>query len=174
MDVLGRGRVLVSIVLHLIITPLLAFSITYLFNLETDEQEIRLGIDRVEIIWVVIASLGSGIVAMILALVMGGYVPVWVAQRGGWLSAIGILRNGRTPSRLLAAQERLKDSGHGRLVIAVRSRRRTSSLTEIYGGLQLVAVPFQLLLSVVPILLVASFPEGWLRDGHCGVQKSDR
>ncbi len=165
-DVLDRGRVAVSIILHMIITPILAFSITYLVNLEANEESITLGINRVEIVWVLVASITSAGMAFVLAVITGGYTPTWVAERGGWLGATRIVRHGRHPQRILNAQEHLKTSGHGRLVTSVRHRSERSSLAEAFGGLQLIAAPFQFTLSIIPILVVTSMPDAWMREGR--------
>ena len=165
-DVIDRGRVALSIVLHMIITPILAFSITYLVNLEADSDSITLGINRVEIVWVLVAAATSAALAFALAVVTGGYTPTWVAERGGWLGFTRLVRHGRSPQRILNAQEHLKTSGHGRLVTSVRHRRERSTLAEAFGGLQLIAAPFQFTLSIIPILIVTSMPDEWLREGR--------
>ncbi len=165
-DVLDRGRVALSIVLHMIITPILAFSITYLVNFEANNESITLGINRVEIVWVLVAAATSAALAFFLAIITGGYTPVWVAERGGWLGFTRLVQHGRSPQRILNAQEHLKTSGHGRLVTSVRHRSERSTLAEAFGGLQLIAAPFQFTLSVIPILIVTSMPDEWLRDGR--------
>ena len=48
--------------------------------------------------WIMAASLSYGMLALFLALVMGGYQPIRVVERGGWKAALGMSRGGRSAS----------------------------------------------------------------------------
>ena len=67
------------------------------------------------------ASLGYGMLALFLALVMGGYRPIRVVERGGWMAALGMSRAGRSASSLRRARDNFSTSSSWLIVNARQS-----------------------------------------------------
>jgi len=146
------------------LTPLAAFSITYLLQLDMTGENITIGIQREMLPWIMAASLAYGMLALLLALIMGGYRPIRIVERGGWFSALGMSRAGRSASSLRRARENFSTSPHGSLsTLANRRMMQGHSLISTHGGLLLLAVPFQILLVTIPLTLVMMVPESIVR-----------
>ena len=160
------ARIWLTIVVfcQIFLTPMAAFSITYLLKLDMTGENITIGIQREMMPWIMAASLGYGMLALFLALIMGGYRPIRVVERGGWLAALGMSRGGRSASSLRRARENFSTSPHGSLSTLVNRRMmRGHSLISTHGGLLLLAVPFQILLVTIPLTLVMMVPESIVR-----------
>ena len=160
------ARIWLTIVVfcQIFLTPLAAFSITYLLQLDMTGENVTIGIQREMLPWIMAASLSYGMLALFLALVMGGYQPIRVVERGGWKAALGMSRGGRSASSLRRAREKFSSSPHGSLSTLVNRRMmRGHSLISTHGGLLLLAVPFQILLVTIPLTLVMMIPESMVR-----------
>ena len=160
------ARIWLTIVVfcQIFLTPLAAFSITYLLQLDMTGENVTIGIQREMLPWIMAASLSYGMLALFLALVMGGYQPIRVVERGGWKAALGMSRGGRSASSLRRAREKFSSSPHGSLSTLVNRRMmRGHSLISTHGGLLLLAVPFQILLVTIPLTLVMMIPESIVR-----------
>ena len=160
------ARIWLTIVVfcQIFLTPMAAFSITYLLQLDMTGENITIGIQREMLPWIMAASLSYGMLALFLALVMGGYQPIRVVERGGWKAALGMSRGGRSASGLRRARETFSSSPHGSLSTLVNRRMmRGHSLISTHGGLLLLAVPFQILLVTIPLTLVMMIPESIVR-----------
>ena len=160
------ARIWLTIVVfcQIFLTPLAAFSITYLLQLDMTGENITIGIQREMLPWIMAASLSYGMLALFLALIMGGYQPIRVVERGGWKAALGMSRGGRSASSLRRAREKFSSSPHGSLSTLVNRRMmRGHSLISTHGGLLLLAVPFQILLVTIPLTLVMMIPESIVR-----------
>ena len=156
------ARIWLTIVVfcQIFLTPMAAFSITYLLQLDMTGENITIGFQREMLPWIMAASLTYGMLALFLALVMGGYQPIRVVERGGWRAALGMSRGGRSASSLRRAREHFSSSPHGSLSTLVNRRMmRGHSLISTHGGLLLLAVPFQILLVTIPLTLVMMIPE---------------
>jgi len=160
------ARIWLTIVVfcQIFLTPMAAFSITYLLQLDMTGENITIGIQREMLPWIMAASLSYGMLALFLALVMGGYQPIRVVERGGWKATLGMSRGGRSASSLRRARENFSTSPHGSLSTLVNRRMmRGHSLISTHGGLLLLAVPFQILLVTIPLTLVMMIPESIVR-----------
>ena len=156
------ARIWLTIVVfcQIFLTPMAAFSITYLLQLDMTGENITIGIQKEMLPWIMAASLSYGMLALFLALVMGGYRPLRIVERGGWTSALGLSRAGRSATSLRRARENFSSSPHGSLSTLVNRRMmRGHSLISTHGGLLLLAVPFQILLVTIPLTLVMMVPE---------------
>jgi len=160
------ARIWLTIVVfcQIFLTPMAAFSITYLLQLDMTGENITIGIQREMLPWIMAAALSDGMLALFLALVMGGYQPIRVVERGGWKATLGMSRGGRSASSLRRARENFSTSPHGSLSTLVNRRMmRGHSLISTHGGLLLLAVPFQILLVTIPLTLVMMIPESIVR-----------
>jgi len=137
-----------------------------MLNLERGTNRLALGIDHTEMGWVLTASLISGLTALFLSVILGGWMPVNIARRGGWMVALRANSSAARPDRVLMVQRRIARSGHGRLARAVHLREEGTDLVDAHGGLHLLAMPFQFCLAIVPLIIVAAIPQEWITQGR--------
>ena len=170
----GKGplsaRIYLTVVMfaQIFLTPLVAFTLTYLVSVDLtgDGANAALRFDMLP--WIVAASLSYGILALTLALVMGGYSPVWVVNRGGWISALGFTRNKKAADKLRSARLAFAKSPHGKLSVLVHDRYSSGKhkIISTHGGLTLLAVPFQVLLIMVPLATVVAIPDQYINQNR--------
>ena len=146
---------------QIFLTPLAAFALTYLLVFSAEGGDFRLSIQVDMIPWIGIASLFYGMLALTLALSMGGFTPVRVIEAGGWRLALGLTRHRGSSTHRFTARQRYATSAHGRLSMLVYDRFASGhALWTTRGSLVLLAIPFQVLLATIPLSLVLMFPEG--------------
>ena len=92
---------------QIFLTPLAAFALTYLLVFTAQGGDFRLSIQVDMIPWIGIASLFYGMLALTLALTMGGFTPVRVIDSGGWRLALGLTRHKGSSSHRFTARQRL-------------------------------------------------------------------
>ena len=152
---------------QIFLTPVAAFSITYLFEFKFESENFTMSFQTEMIPWIIAASLAYGMLALLLALLSGGFTPIWVIERGGWRATLGLSRNKRDAALLRNARMNHAKSPHARMTIMVNDRRmKGHSLLSTHGGLVLLAIPFQLLLVVIPLALVIFLPNEWIRSNR--------
>ena len=114
--------------------------------------------------WIVAASLAYGMIALLLALIFGGFTPLWVVEKGGWKAALGLTRAKRDAATLRNSRRNHAHSPHAKLTVMVSDRiHKRHSLLSTHGGLVLLAIPFQLMLVIVPLGFVIFIPDEWIR-----------
>ena len=97
---LGLFLLTLRVIAQVLITPLLAFSVTYFFDYQFSGSGIDLDFRREMLPWIFTASLIYAMVALLLALSFGGgFRPLSVIERGGWLAVLanerlGVIRLG--------------------------------------------------------------------------------
>ena len=64
-----------------------AFSITYLIDFQMENENFTMSFQSEMIPWIVAASLAYGMLALLLALIFGGFTPLFVIEKGGWKAA---------------------------------------------------------------------------------------
>ena len=69
-----------------------AFSITYLIDFEFGGENFTLSFQSQMIPWIIAASLAYGMLALLLALLFGGFTPISVVEKGGWRATLGLTR----------------------------------------------------------------------------------
>nr|AIF20717.1 hypothetical protein [uncultured marine group II/III euryarchaeote KM3_92_B07] len=148
---------------QVIIAPAIAFAATYFIDFGgiLGEQPLL----RVNLIpWILGAALGYGILSLTLALAVGGWMPIGVAEKGGWLPVLGVSRRLRDASMVDRARLQLLNSPHGKLMQIVHREfhDRKRPLMEVHGGLQLLAAPLQIALAITPLLFLKYVPSEWL------------
>ena len=168
----GKGplsaRIYLTIVMfaQIFLTPLVAFTLTYLVDVEFSSEQLGASL-RVDMLpWIIAASLSYGLLALGLALVMGGYSPMWVVNRGGWVSALGFTRNQKAADKLRNARLSFAKSPHGKLSVLVHDRYSSGKhkIISTHGGLTLLAVPFQVFLITVPLATVVAIPDHYINQ----------
>lgn len=149
---------------QIFLTPMAAFSITYLINFEFASENFTMSFRLEMIPWIVAASLAYGMLALLLALLSGGFTPISIVEKGGWLAAMGLTRSKRDAAVLRNSRKRHAQSPHARMTVMVSDRiSKRHSLLSTHGGLVLLAIPFQLVLVIIPLGFVIFVPEEWLR-----------
>ena len=73
-----------QLVAQIFLTPLVAFALTYLLMFNIGGGQMSINVDVNMIPWIGIASLLYGMIALILALGMGGFLPNTVIEHGSW------------------------------------------------------------------------------------------
>lgn len=152
---------------QVVLTPLIAFSLTYLFRVEIGGDAAGISIRTDQISWIIAAATSYGLLALLLALAIGGFTPMWVVDRGGWFAALGLSRRTKDAELVSRAELRLRQAPHGRLLTLVHGHldgRR--GLIETHGSLQLLAAPLQLLLAIFPVIIMVAVPESALERGR--------
>ncbi len=142
------------------LTPFVAFSITYLVDFSIFSNGGAVRFDREMIPWITAASLMYGMIALVLALLLGGFRPLRVIEKGGWIRFLGLSREkGDAASRRLA-RKNYANSPHGRLTVLAHERWLDGhTILSTHGGLILLAVPFQVMLATIPLMFVLIIPE---------------
>ena len=160
-SLLARMGLTGQLLAQIFLTPMAAFSLTYLLVFSAQGGDFRLSIEVDMIPWIGMASLFYGMLALTLALSMGGFVPLKVIESGGWRLALGLTRHPGSSVHRFAARQRYAASAHGRLSLLVHERFTAGhALWTIRGSLVLLAIPFQVLLATIPLTLVLLFPDG--------------
>ena len=152
--------VLAAIVLgQVTVAPIIGFSLTYLLSINNEGDQLSFDIDLAALDWIIIAGLMYGFLSLLLALIAGAYSPASVADRGGWLTVLGLRRNVNTPELIDRARLNLRRSPYGKMARLVSSRTEKYDLLSIHGGLQILAIPIQVALIAIPLLIMEGIPE---------------
>ena len=160
-SLLARLGLTGQLLAQIFLTPMAAFSLTYLLVFSAQGGDFRLSVEVNMVPWIGMASLFYGMLALTLALTMGGFVPMRVIEGGGWRLALGLTRHPGSSTHRFASRQRYAASAHGRLSLLVHERFAAGhALWTIRGSLVLLAIPFQVLLATIPLTLVLLFPEG--------------
>ena len=146
---------------QIFLTPFVAFSLTYLIVFGAYSGGLMLRVEMEMLPYIGLTSLIYGMTALVLALTLGGFMPLSVVERGGWRLALGLTRNSKSGAHRITARRRYANSSHGRLAMLVHDRCvEGHPLWTIRGSLILLAIPFQVALATIPLVLVLVFPEG--------------
>ena len=144
-----------------------AFSITYLLDFQMASENFTMSFQSEMIPWIIAASLAYGMIALLLALIFGGFTPIWVVEKGGWKAAFGLTRAKRDAATLRNSRRNHANSPHARLTVMVSDRiQKRHSLLSTHGGLVLLAIPFQLMLVIIPLGFVIFIPDEWIRPNR--------
>lgn len=152
---------------QIFLTPMAAFSITYLLDFQMASENFTMSFQSEMIPWIVAASLAYGMIALLLALIFGGFTPIWIVEKGGWKAAFGLTRAKRDAAALRNSRRNHSKSPHARLTVMVSDRiQKRHSLLSTHGGLVLLAIPFQLMLVIIPLGFVIFIPDEWIRPNR--------
>ena len=148
---------------QVLLAPAIAFAVTYFIDpggILGDRPLLRVNL----IPWILGAALGYGLLSLFLALAVGGWMPVGVAEKGGWAPVLGVSQRLRDVSLVDRARLHLLNSPHGKMMVIVNKqvRERGHALLEVHGGLQILAAPLQLALVITPIVILRLVPNDWL------------
>ena len=144
------------------IAPIIGFSLTYLLSIKKEGANYSFQFDLATLDWIIIAGLMYGSLSLLLAMIAGAYSPISVADRGGWPTVLGLRRNVNTPELIDRARLNLQNSPYGKMARLVNSRTDTYDLFSIHGGLQILAIPIQVALIAIPLLIMEGIPESYI------------
>ena len=149
------------------LTPLIAFTLTYLFEFNIFGESINISFQKEMIPWIVTASLMYGMLALFLALALGGYTPIKVVESGGWKKFLKFSRSPRNATQRRLARQNYAHSPHGQISVLAHQRwNEGHSIISTHGGLILLAVPFQVLLATLPLAMVLMVPDSVMRENR--------
>ena len=115
--------------------------------------------------WICLTGVFYGMISLILAISMSGWMPASIAMRGGWLASTGIRGRSRDPRRVDRASTELSMSPFGQLATITSRQRDRFELIFVHGGLQTLAIPIQAILIALPILAIEYLPGGMIKEG---------
>jgi len=151
------------LIIQITVIPIIGFSLTYLIDIDRGNFSIAI---RTELFhWILISGLTYGIICLALALIIGGYRPSMIVERGGWLPSLGLSRRRYDPELIDRAKMAAYSSPYGKMsrLVANRIRDDEKELFAVHGGLQLLAVPSQVLLIAIPLIIMEGIPEDFIR-----------
>jgi hypothetical protein len=163
----GKQLVLVLlVVLQITMAPVILFSLTYLVHVDYEAAQVSIRTDLIH--WVVSAGLTYGLISIALALVVGGFRPFFVANRGGILPALNMSPRTGDPELVDRARLYLQGTPYGRMARLVNSKTSGGEydLMAVHGGLQLLAVPMQVILIAVPLAIMEGEPDSLVRPSR--------
>ena len=171
-DMAERGKVAkqlslaLLVVLQITMAPIILFSLTYLIHVDYEAAQVSV---RTELIhWVVTAGLSYGIISIALALVFGGFRPFFVANQGGVLPFLRLSPRTGDPELVDRARLHLQGTPYGKMAKLVHSKTKDGDfdLMAIHGGLQLLAVPMQVILIAVPLVIMEGVPDSVVKPSR--------
>ena len=149
------------------LTPLIAFTLTYLFDFSFFGESINITFQKEMIPWITAASIMYGMVALFLALIIGGYTPLAVIDSGGWMKFLRFSRSQRSATQRRLARQNYAASPHGQISVLAHQRwQQGHSIISTHGGLILLAVPFQVLLATLPLAMVLMVPDSLMKENR--------
>ncbi len=171
-DVVDQGKVGKQLVLALLVVlqitmaPVILFSLTYLIHVDYGAAQVSIRTDLIH--WVVSAGLSYGLISIALALIVGGFRPFFVANRGGILPSLKMSPRTGDPELVDRARLHLRGSPYGKMARLVNSKTKEGDydLMAVHGGLQLLAVPMQVILIAVPLAIMEGVPDSMVRPGR--------
>ena len=149
------------------LTPLVAFTLTYLVEFSFFGESINISFQKEMLPWIGAASLMYGMVALFLALIIGGYTPLIVIESGGWRRFLKFSRSTRSATQRRIARQSYASSPHGKVTVLAHQRwQQGHSIISTHGGLILLAVPFQVLLATLPLAMVLMVPDSIMKENR--------
>ncbi|RJU83161.1 MAG: hypothetical protein DWB99_02970 [Candidatus Poseidoniales archaeon] len=149
------------------LTPLVAFSLTYLVKFDFSDDKFSMSFDKEMMPWIGTASIIYGMVALLLALLLGGFTPISVVEKGGWKKYLGFSRSPGSASERRISRARYSKSPHGQISMLAHNRWLDGhSIISTHGGLILLAVPFQVMLATVPLAMVLLVPDTLMHENR--------
>ena len=163
---LKRLLLVLMVVGQVTLAPIVLFSLTYLPEINYEEASI--GLRTHLIYWVVIAGISYGMVSIVLALGVGGFRPFFIANQGGLIPFLRLSPRRGDPELVDRARLALQNSPYGRMaqLVNIKTKGEEHEILAIHGGLQLLAVPMQVILIAVPLAIMEWVPDEMVRDGR--------
>ena len=164
--VIKRLLLVLFVVIQITMAPIVLFSLTYLIDINYDTASVGIRTDLIH--WVVIAGLYYGMVSIGLALVLGGFRPFFVSNQGGVLAFLRLSPRRGDPELVDRARLYLQNTPYGKMakLVRIKTNEGNYDLMAIHGGLQLLAVPMQVILIAVPLAIMEGVPESLVKPNR--------
>tara|TARA_B100000287_G_C20632438_1_gene780355 strand:- start:64 stop:1143 length:1080 start_codon:yes stop_codon:yes gene_type:complete len=164
--VIKRLLLVLFVIVQITMAPIVLFSLTYLIDINYESASVGVRTDLIH--WVVIAGLSYGAVSIALALIVGGFRPFFVANQGGILPFLRLSSRRGDPELVDRARLHLQNTPYGKMARLVREKTGDGQfdLMAIHGGLQLLAVPMQVILIAVPLAIMEGVPDSLVRPSR--------
>ena len=163
-NLLKRFHLLIIIICQVTIVPTFLFSIAYLIDLDVENASVGLRTEMIS--WIVIAGITYGVISLGLALIMSGYTPFYVSNKGGWIAITGLSRRINDPELIDRARLNAYKTPHGAMsrLVYIKIKRENFDIMTVHGGLQLLAIPLQVILIAVPLIIMEGVPENLIKS----------
>jgi len=163
-NLLKRFHLSIIILCQVTIVPTFLFSIAYLIDLDIENASIGLRTEMIS--WIIVAGITYGIISLGLALIMSGYTPFYVSNNGGWLAVSGLSRRINDPELIDRARLDAYKTPHGAMSRLVYNKinKENFDIMTVHGGLQLLAIPLQVILIAVPLIIMEGVPKDLIRS----------
>ena len=83
---LSRFHLALIMICQVTVVPTALFAIAYLIDLDISNSSVGIRTEMLQ--WVIIAGITYGIISLALALIMGSFTPLYVSNRGGWITLL--------------------------------------------------------------------------------------
>jgi len=163
-DLLKRFHLAIIIICQVTIVPTFLFSIAYLIDIDLDNASIGLRTEMIS--WIFAAGITYGIISLGLALIMSGYTPFYISNNGGWLAVTGLSRRKNDPELIDRARLSAYKTPHGTMsrLVHKKIKRENYDIMTVHGGLQLLAIPLQVILIAIPLIIMEGVPKGLIKS----------
>jgi len=163
-NLLKRFHLAIIIICQVTIVPTFLFSIAYLIDIDLDNASIGLRTEMIS--WIFAAGITYGIISLGLALIMSGYTPFYVSNNGGWLAVTGLSRRNNDPELIDRARLSAYKTPHGTMsrLVHKKIKRENYDIMTVHGGLQLLAIPLQVILIAVPLIIMEGVPKDLIKS----------
>ena len=163
-NLLKRFHLAIIIICQVTIVPTFLFSIAYLIDIDLDNASIGLRTEMIS--WIFAAGITYGIISLGLALIMSGYTPFYVSNNGGWLAVTGLSRRNNDPELIDRARLGAYKTPHGTMsrLVHKKIKRENYDIMTVHGGLQLLAIPLQVILIAVPLIIMEGVPKDLIKS----------
>lgn len=163
-NLLKRFHLAIIIICQVTIVPTFLFSIAYLIDIDLDNASIGLRTEMIS--WIFAAGITYGIISLGLALIMSGYTPFYISNNGGWLAVTGLSRRNNDPELIDRARLSAYKTPHGTMsrLVHKKIKRENYDIMTVHGGLQLLAIPLQVILIAVPLIIMEGVPKDLIKS----------
>jgi len=163
-NLLKRFHLAIIIICQVTIVPTFLFSIAYLIDIDLDNASIGLRTEMIS--WIFAAGITYGIISLGLALIMSGYTPFYISNNGGWLAVTGLSRRNNDPELIDRARLSAYKTPHGTMsrLVHKKIKRENYDIMTVHGGLQLLAIPLQVILIAIPLIIMEGVPKDLIKS----------
>tara|TARA_B100001250_G_scaffold398530_1_gene406861 strand:+ start:14635 stop:15645 length:1011 start_codon:yes stop_codon:yes gene_type:complete len=163
-NLLKRFHLAIIIICQVTIVPTFLFSIAYLIDIDLNNASIGLRTEMIS--WIFAAGITYGIISLGLALIMSGYTPFYISNNGGWLAVTGLSRRNNDPELIDRARLSAYKTPHGTMsrLVHKKIKRENYDIMTVHGGLQLLAIPLQVILIAVPLIIMEGVPKDLIKS----------
>ncbi|MFQ3343861.1 MAG: hypothetical protein ACI9EM_000379 [Candidatus Thalassarchaeaceae archaeon] len=160
---LSRFHLALIMICQVTVVPTALFAIAYLIDLDISNSSVGIRTEMLQ--WVIIAGITYGIISLALALIMGSFTPLYVSNRGGWITLLLFNQRINDPELIDRARLSAYSSPYGKMsrLVFLKMKNDNYDIMAIHGGLQLLAVPMQVILIAIPLIIMEGMPDSIIK-----------